>query len=657
MNAQSFSHDLSRWDVSNVTNMNNMFSGTTSFNEQLCWDVSASTGSIFQNSNGSISPYPDCIRLDDITIRQAVKKYNAGDYSVGPISEWDTSLVTNMEGLFYRSDTFNGDISKWDVSNVSTMKDMLYFAPSFNCDLSEWDVSKVSNMTGMFGGAWSFNGELPEWNVSKVTTMDYMFMNAQSFNSDISKWDVSEVNNMESMLGSAVSFNGDISQWDVSEVTNMEGMFMYAHSFDDDLNKWDVTNVLFMDYMFYGAISFNQELCWDTSASVAGMFDGSPGTLSQYPDCTYYQPTNTLSPTQTPSKRKYDHTSSTLTPTQTPARISDRTPTLIPTTPPTDIVIPEPTITPTSIATSEPTHTPVTPTASPESASIPLADSPGPFYIISGLSTDSQKWCMYAANNYVHSGTIIAIDRCQTWNSFKWTMDYEGKIINYKDPSFCIQMTGERMTIEKCINGSGKQMWFYNSNGKRILSLINGLNGMAVANGVASKKAQVKKLLYGDGSVTDAETWEISYDSTGTLYVPNYNTFRIISQLSTTDTQWCLYPANNSPVNGMKIAISICKTWKTYLWMMDLRGKLINVKNPTKCITYSGKRMQIADCGDGDITQRFAYSVINKKLVTLRNGRREATVTSGNAYANSQVQLSYSEIPTQKYQTWILEQF
>ena len=61
-----FNGDISKWDVSNVTNMSNMFNGTHS----------------------------------------SANKFN------GDISKWDVSNVTDMNGMFNKSQ-FNGDISKW----------------------------------------------------------------------------------------------------------------------------------------------------------------------------------------------------------------------------------------------------------------------------------------------------------------------------------------------------------------------------------------------------------------------------------------------------------------------------------------------------------------------------------------------------------------
>ena len=44
------------------------------------------------------------------------------------ISEWVTSRVTNMEGLFWDASAFNQPIGAWDVSSVTNMKGMFYGA-------------------------------------------------------------------------------------------------------------------------------------------------------------------------------------------------------------------------------------------------------------------------------------------------------------------------------------------------------------------------------------------------------------------------------------------------------------------------------------------------------------------------------------------------
>ena len=125
----------------------------------------------------------------DNEIRQLV--YNCIDIFGNECNlNWiDTSHVTNMEGLFYKSD-FNGDISKWNVSNVIIMN-KLFMLSKFNGDISQWDVSNVINMEGMFYDS-KFNKNISDWDVSNVTNMRYMF-GYTKFNWDISNWNVGKV--------------------------------------------------------------------------------------------------------------------------------------------------------------------------------------------------------------------------------------------------------------------------------------------------------------------------------------------------------------------------------------------------------------------------------------------------------------------------------
>lgn len=78
----AFNGDISRWDVSKVTNMNNMFFYAFDFN--------------------------------------------------GDISDWDVSSVEYMNDMFYNAKRFNQDISMWDVNKVRYFKDTFV-----NCTIKE----------------------------------------------------------------------------------------------------------------------------------------------------------------------------------------------------------------------------------------------------------------------------------------------------------------------------------------------------------------------------------------------------------------------------------------------------------------------------------------------------------------------------------------
>ena len=74
INFTDYNFNVSKWDVSNVTNMNSMF---------------------------------------------AVCKNFKGD-----LSGWDVSNVKNMRSMFEGCENFNSDLSRWNVSNVKNMGSM-----------------------------------------------------------------------------------------------------------------------------------------------------------------------------------------------------------------------------------------------------------------------------------------------------------------------------------------------------------------------------------------------------------------------------------------------------------------------------------------------------------------------------------------------------
>ncbi len=162
---ETYGH-ISNWDVSNVTNINGLFKGQASFNED--------------------------------------------------ISGWDVSNVTSLWETFMNATNFNQDISSWDVSEVTSLAATFYNATSFNQPLDNWDVSKVTSMAWTFRGAENFNQDLNSWTTSSVTDMTLMFQHAFKFNGAIGNWDTSEVSDMNNMFtawtasGSSGVFNKDI---------------------------------------------------------------------------------------------------------------------------------------------------------------------------------------------------------------------------------------------------------------------------------------------------------------------------------------------------------------------------------------------------------------------------------------------------------------
>merc|ERR1712194_225405 len=78
----------------------------------------------------------------------------------------------------YQMTKFNADISDWDTSGVTNMAGMFWEAAAFNQPLS-FDTSRVTDMDWMFSYATAFNQPV-SFNTSRVTTMTNMFYLAYS---------------------------------------------------------------------------------------------------------------------------------------------------------------------------------------------------------------------------------------------------------------------------------------------------------------------------------------------------------------------------------------------------------------------------------------------------------------------------------------------
>lgn len=169
---------MNTWNVSQITNMENLFANLETFNEY--------------------------------------------------INDWDVSNVTKMTGMFYGAVIYNQPLSKWNVSNVTDMEGMFQFARSFNQPLNEWNVSNVQNMYSMFSHAIKFNQPLYKWNVSNVRNMKKMFYSAIQFNQNLRNWNITtpKHNNMFYMT----------KMWS----NNYPGNYLYTRSnlnlfhYDDD---------------------------------------------------------------------------------------------------------------------------------------------------------------------------------------------------------------------------------------------------------------------------------------------------------------------------------------------------------------------------------------------------------------------------------------
>lgn len=140
--------NIGNWNLSNVTDMSMMFSGAGY--SATTWYIGDLSGWTFNTTN-------------EVNMRYMFNAagYSAEEWSIGDISNWNLSKVTNMSHMFSSagsySQTWNLDLSNWTLNTTTdvTMDWMFWNAGRYSTtwsigDISNWDTSKVTNMNGMF---------------------------------------------------------------------------------------------------------------------------------------------------------------------------------------------------------------------------------------------------------------------------------------------------------------------------------------------------------------------------------------------------------------------------------------------------------------------------------------------------------------------------
>jgi len=315
---------MPRWDTSKVTNMDLAFASSTS--ERKSRKSESSHPVKFTEFNADLSKWD----VSSVTSMRDMFS-DCRDFEGVGLETWNTERVETMAGIFRNCETFATDVSGWKGKATETpMKDAVKgavaFQRAFVCErdptegvmlntcapnesidsslgedeedeekkdklpltdetfhnaieeclqsnpiggmckgseygiMPDWDVSRVTDMSKAFYDMWDFNGDLSKWDVKNLKNAQEMFYGADTFNADISKWNTQNLQNCQDMFHDAKSFNRSIDHWKTHTVTNMNGMFMGAKKFNSDISNWDVQNVQSMRDMFAETFNFNQPI-------------------------------------------------------------------------------------------------------------------------------------------------------------------------------------------------------------------------------------------------------------------------------------------------------------------------------------------------------------------------------------------------------------
>ncbi|WEV72233.1 BspA family leucine-rich repeat surface protein [Bifidobacterium sp. ESL0790] len=272
--------DLSGWNMSQVTRMDDMFMDDTSLTHidgLENWDTSnvVSMEQMFQ---------------DDSALE-----------NLDGISNWNVPKLERITQMFLEAKSIDHlDLSAWRSNVLAGIRYAFYdMAALKSLDVSNWNVAGVDDMYGTFQGD-SLLSELKgldTWNASSaLNNMAEMFTNDSALTSvDLSGWDLSGVTHMNELFfgdGSLKTIKGlnkktgqladagqaffgcesleslDLTGWDTSALTDMNRMFFDTYALTElkGVGAWDVSNVTNMDTMFYDAKSLKSiDLShWDT---------------------------------------------------------------------------------------------------------------------------------------------------------------------------------------------------------------------------------------------------------------------------------------------------------------------------------------------------------------------------------------------------------
>ena len=144
----------------------------------------------FHNREQAIGLYGEISKWNVSKVTDMTELFQTRTQFNDDISNWDVGNVTDMKYMFYNAYAFDQPLEQWNVSNVTNMKAMFSGARAFNQPLNEWErdepadystVGNVTDMRGMFFGAREFNQPIGQWNVDIMTNVESMFRGANAF--------------------------------------------------------------------------------------------------------------------------------------------------------------------------------------------------------------------------------------------------------------------------------------------------------------------------------------------------------------------------------------------------------------------------------------------------------------------------------------------
>ncbi|TYU72468.1 BspA family leucine-rich repeat surface protein [Listeria monocytogenes] len=179
--------DLTGIPVSEITNI-------------VLEDKVFASGSCSQLFYNSVATSLDLSNFDTSNVSYMNEMFSRSAVTSLDLSNFDTSNVASMMNMFYGSAATSIDVSNFDTSKVTTMRNMFSGSAATSIDVSNFNTSNVTTMYGMFSGSAVTSIDVSNFDTSKVTNMPYMFSRSAVTTLDVSSFNTSKVTNMTDMF-------------------------------------------------------------------------------------------------------------------------------------------------------------------------------------------------------------------------------------------------------------------------------------------------------------------------------------------------------------------------------------------------------------------------------------------------------------------------
>ena len=255
--ATILTQDLTTWNLTETTAMDNMFRGATAlysnnlFTRNITSWSSTATHSLFFSPDGTT----DTSETDTNSPffgPSMILHFSGGAITLPIItSPFPPVYIDYGNGIRTTSLSGNGNPTVNIYGSFTKFGADIWPGASSLTSVEKWP-STLIDLYSAFSGATQLTS-VPSTIPASVRIIHNMFGGATSFNQDISGWNVSNITNAQSLFSGATAFNRNISAWNVSNITTMNSMFRDAISFTaTDLDRWTPTSCNTITGMFRG---------------------------------------------------------------------------------------------------------------------------------------------------------------------------------------------------------------------------------------------------------------------------------------------------------------------------------------------------------------------------------------------------------------------